>query len=371
MRPDERPNETRWDVLRSEEEVWGQKSIRRGQKRKNENHNHKESLLNHSLSLLENDKGFYDKNSWEQIVTYVQELPKWFRSTIKFLKDFKNWKELFSVDSVLIWWWEILTEETPFSYRYWLLSVWPFLFNKSLYLSGWIQIPKRIRNKIPFWILTKKAKKIYVRDYELFDILDESNSLRKKIKFFPDTSLFVIWFLWLDNDAKWYNFYKNIDLENFKWLINFDEEKIVDTDKNWYLTEIDSKKIETSFIVVNLNKKAEKFYDEIHKKVDEYYRQNYEVYFVPVCKSPTDMDIVYYHKLKEKFPAIKLLDWENWYDFINKLSKAKKVFTTRLHLFLIAYYLNCDVEPFVYQKKVEKMKKVLQRPWELRYENID
>ena len=201
-----------------------------------------------------------------------------------------------------------------------------------------------MRNKIPFAILTKKSEKIYVRDYDLLEKLDKNNKLLKKIEFFPDTSLFVC-------DYR--------DEKNYKWLVDFSEEKIIDTDKNGYLVEIDSKDVETHFIVVNLNKKAEQFYEKIFEKIDEYYRQDYEIYFVPVCKSPSDMDIVYYHKLKEKFPALKLLDWENWYDFIQKLAKAEKVFTTRLHLFLVSYYLNCDVEPFVYQKKVEKMKKVL------------
>jgi len=299
----------------------------------------------HTFDLAENDKGFYDKKSWEQIITYVQELPKGFRSTLKFLKDFKLWKDLFSVDSVLIWWGEIFTEETPFSYWYWVASVWPFLLTKNIYLSGGIQIPKKIRNKIPFKILTWVAKKLYVRDKDLFEKLDKNDSLVKKLEFFPDTSLFVCDF---------------VDLTNYKWLINFSgDEKIIDKDKDGYLVETEANKVSTPFIVINLNKKAEKFYDEVYKIVDSYYRQDYEVYFVPVCKSPTDMDIVYYHRLKEKIPALKLLDWENWYDFIKRLQQADKVFTTRLHLFLISYYLGCDVQPFVYQKKVEKMKKVL------------
>jgi polysaccharide pyruvyl transferase WcaK-like protein len=68
---------------------------------------------------------------------------------------------------------------------------------------------------------------------------------------------------------------------------------------------------------------------------------------------------VYYHKLKKEYLSLKLLDWENFGEFLNILKKSEKVFTTRLHLFLVSYYLGLDVEPFVYQKKVEKMKQVL------------
>jgi len=54
------------------------------------------------------------------------------------------------------------------------------------------------------------------------------------------------------------------------------------------------------------------------------------------------------------------LDWEDFFVFLKILECAEKVYTTRLHLFLISFYLNLEVEPFVYQKKVEKMKKVFE-----------
>jgi len=280
---------------------------------------HKQFFLWWNLDT--NEDGFYDKDTKKQIITYLPELPKWFRSWFRFLKNIKNIKKYLETDSILIWWWEIFTEETPGSYWYWLASVWFLLFWRKLYLSGGIQFPKKIWNKIPFYILTKKAEKLFVRD---FDLIENKNKLSNKIAFFPDTSIFV---------------YDNIDLKKYKWNIEKKEKK--------------------NYIIVNVNKKAEQFLPQIKEKIKEFYDKWYEVYFAEICKSPKDMDLIYFDILKNHFPNIKLLDWENWDDFINVLLEAEKVFTTRLHLFLISFYLNLDVNPFVYQKKVEKMKKVL------------
>ena len=295
--------------------------------------------------LLENEQGFYNPKTWEQIITYVYELPKWFRSFFRLVKNIKDLKKMFEVDSILVWGGEILTEETPFSYFYWFLSTWILLPFKKLYLSGGIQIPSKWRNKLVFKILMKKAEKVYVRDKELVGDLeikgDFGDYKNKKfqspqspknlqISFFPDTSFFVM--LWNDDFE--------LDLENYRWIPKFSVEK-------------------SNMIVVNINKKAEKFYDEIYEIVDKYYRQGVDIYFARICKSPADDDIVYYHKLKKDFLSLKLLDWEDFDKFIKILIRADKVYTTRLHLFLISYYLWLEVVPFVYQKKVEKMKKVL------------
>jgi len=255
-----------------------------------------------NIKLKVNEKWFYNTKTWEQVITYLTEWPKWIRSTFRFLKDISNLKQYFQVNSILIWWWEIFTEETPWSYWYWFFSVWVLLPFTKLYLSGWIQIPKKIWNKIPFFIMWKKAKKI-----------------------FPDTSIFT---------TLWQN---KIDLKKYKWNIKNEKEKI---------------------IIININKRAEKFYNEIHKITDKYYRDNYTIYFSWICKSPKDSDIKYYHKLKKDFKNLELLDWEDWWNFINILSKAEAVYTTRLHLFLISYYLDLKVISFAYQKKVDKMKKV-------------
>jgi len=275
------------------------------------------------FDLQINTLWFYNKNTGKQVITYLNELPKWFRSLFRFLKDFKLIKKYFEADSIIVWWWEILTEETPYSYWYWFFSTWILLPFKKLYLTGWIQIPKKFWNKLVYKIFFKKAKKIYIRD---FDLLKLNNS---KVKFYPDSSLYAV-----DGFENY-----QIDEKNFKWIY-----KPCEKNKQ---------------IVININKKAEQFFDEIREKINYFYRNNYEIYFARICKSPTDDDIVYYHKLKTEYLSLKLLDWENFEEFLNILKKSEKVFTTRLHLFLISYYLWLDVQSFVYQKKVEKMRDVL------------
>jgi len=275
---------------------------------------------------LKQNNNWFKNNKWEQTITYLTEWPKWVRSTFRFLKDISNLKQYFQVNSILIWWWEIFTEETPWSYWYWFFSVWLLLPFTNLYLSGWIQIPKKIWNKLLFYIMWKKAKKLFVRDFDLQNSNTTPQYIKKKTIFFPDTSIFTV--LWKTN----------IDLENYKWDITNKKEKI---------------------IIININKRAEQFYNEIYKITDKYYRNNYDIYFAWICKSPKDSDINYYHKLKKDFSSLKLLDRENWQNFINILSKSEAVYSTRLHLFLISYYLNLNIIPFAYQKKVDKMKEVL------------
>ncbi len=272
-----------------------------------------------TIKLKQNKLGFFDELTGEQIIFYLQELPKGFRSTLKFVKKIKDLKYYLQTDTILIWGGEIFTEETPGSYWYWLASVWPFLY-KNLYLTWWIQIPKKFINKIPFKILTLKANKILVRDYEF---KNWSIKEKNKVEFFPDTSFFVE---------------DNIDIEKYKWLINIEKQ---------------------DYIVINLNKKAEKFYSQIKQVIQDNYNKR-KIYFARVCKSPADDDIKYFNEFKRQFPNLELLDWENWNSFIKLLGWAKKVFTTRLHLFLVSYYLDCSVEPFEYEKKVKKMKEVLQ-----------
>jgi len=270
--------------------------------------------------LTENEKGFEDKN-WNQVITYLQELPKGFRSTLKLLKNIKDLKSFFEVDTILIWWWEILTEETAWSYWYWFFSVWILLPFKNLYLSWGIQIPNKWYNRLVFDILMKKSIKNFIRDFDLLN--DKNYKYKFKTVFFPDTSFFV---------------YDDINYKNYTWNIKTEKENM---------------------IVVNINRKAEQFYEKIYKIVEENYNNWKNIYFAWICKSPKDNDIRYFEKLKLDFPNIKLLDWEDFYWFIKTLSKAESVYTTRLHLFLVSYYLKLNVVPFVYQKKVEKMKKVI------------
>lgn len=256
-------------------------------------------------------------------INFLTEIPKWLKSGLNYLENGKlrEWKEYREIDSIIIWWGEILTEENPNSYRYRLLSILPCCFSGSkIYLMWWIQLPKKELNKWLFDFLLKNTEKIYARDYECV------NNIKKywfqNIEYFMDTAYFA-----------------------------YDWSKIENGGKNKY-------------IVVNLNKNAEKFLDEMIEDIKWYVNKSYDIYFVPVSKWINDEynDIMYLEKIRWKLGNVrlKILDREEDFEKFLKIVKwAEIVFTGRLHLFMIAKFLWAKVKVYPYQKKILKMQEVL------------
>ena len=120
-------------------------------------------------------------------------------------------------------------------------------------------------------------------------------------------------------------------------------------------------------IIVNINKNGEQFFDKILEDVKGYIQQWYEVYFVPVSIGTNKeySDIYYYHELKKSLKheasSLKLIKREaDFKHFVEKIANAEIVISTRLHLFLIASFLNIKTKVYPYQKKILKMKKVME-----------
>lgn len=268
-------------------------------------------------------------------ITYVMELPKGFRSFLRFIKNIWDIKYYFKTNTVIVGGGEILTEETAYCRIYWFMSIWiSLILWKKLYLMWGIQIPKKLGNRLIYNFFTKKSKHIYARDYDTVKELQADGV--KNVSFFMDTSFFL----------KKSEEHKNIRQQkknkwNYKW-------------------KIPKNKWNEKFVVINLNRKGEKFYDDLVKKTKKYIEKWYTIYYVPVCKSVADDDMRFYEKLLQKFSDMKILDWEEDFDwFLEKLSQANDVITPRLHLFLVSSYLGIDIEVFEYQRKIIKMKKVL------------
>lgn len=258
-------------------------------------------------------------------ITFLTEIPKWLNSGLDYLKKWKlrEWKKYREVDSIIIWWGEILTEENPNSYRYRLVSILPCYFTwAKIYLMWGIQIPQKEINKMLFDFLLRKTEKIYARDNECVQSL--KNYGFKNCEFFMDTAYFA-----------------------YEWTL-----------KRW------SVKTLKHYIVVNLNKNAEKFIDEVVNDVWKYVKEWYDVYFVPVSKWVNDEynDMKYFEKLRWKIKDARceILDWESSFEeFLKVLKWAEMVFTGRLHLFLIVNFLWVKVKVYPYQKKILKMQEVL------------
>jgi len=295
-------------------------------------------LLGNIKLLMEQDKEIYVaaynipwlKSFLSQFIdisniVFLREIPKWFRSFFAFVTDkssrtLRRYKE---IDSIIIWWWEILTEEVPSSYRYWIVSIWPCLRQKPhVYLMWWIQIPQKDKNKKLFNYLMKKVDYVYARDLE--SVYELKKYGFENAEFFMDTSYFA-----------------------YDWK------------------SVNEKNVRQKYIVVNVNKNWEHFLDDIIHDVQYYLDEWYRVLYVPIAKWKTDQysDLYYFKKIKSacgKNDKFEILDWEeNFWKFAEKLANAEVVISTRLHLFLISSFLWTRTKVYPYQKKILKMQEVL------------
>ena len=125
------------------------------------------------------------------------------------------------------------------------------------------------------------------------------------------------------------------------------------------------KKIEKPYVVVNLNKNAESFFDELVEDIKHYSEKGYRIYYASVAKGKNIYydDLQYSQRLEKELwedVDFALLDWESNFDeFVKMLKWAKKVFSSRLHLYLIGSFLWCDTKVYPYQRKILKMKNVI------------
>ena len=271
-------------------------------------------------------------------VLFIPELPKWFRSFFRYVFEYgMEWfLSFWKTDTIILWWWEILTEENPCAYWYWRMSIRPFLWKKKiqnlfkkkeksdLYIMWWVQIPESSKKKKQLLSLLKYTTACYLRDFEA---VDEIAPYVKNCEFFMDTSYFAY---------EWNN-------------VSIDAEK----------------KIEKPYVIVNLNKNAEQFFDELVKDIKSYCKKWYRIYYAPIAKGNNIyyQDLQYSQRLeKELWEDIDfaLLDWESDFEyFVKILKRAEKVFSSRLHLYLIASFLRCDTKVYPYQRKILKMQKVI------------
>jgi len=280
--------------------------------------------------------------SWEQgkfidisHITFVDELPRGFRSLRTYIikKKRKQLKYFFQVDAVILGGWEILTEESPHSYRYRLQSIRPaFLWRRKLYIMGGVQIPRMFWNKILFRLILGATKKIFSRDFNEIEHLQHYGF--KNTEFFMDTSYFAI-----DDRGKY------------------------------------KKEAKLNYIVVNINRHGRLFMEDFIEDVKKYLHMGYTVYFVPVCAGWTDDDKIYFDTVRDLVdnkpwlkqgtaPAVlfELYDRrKDFKEFLKLLWGAKKVISARLHLFLISEFMWLETKAYPYQKKVSKMQETLEQ----------
>ena len=262
-------------------------------------------------------------------ITLVTEIPKGARSMMRYIwtGKIRERATLWSCDQVIVGWGEILTEENPNSYWYWLVSLLPSLMRKlfvktNIHLMWGIQLPKKNQNKILFGFLLKQCSSIWARDEETVKNL--------KAYGFQNASFFM--------DTAW----------------------------NAYDWANCNKKSHEKYIVVNLNKNGEQFAKELMTDIAAYIDKWYKIYYVPVSKwrQADYSDLDYLKPILRRFPdaQIEILNREtNFSAFVEIVAWATMVFSSRLHLFLIASFLKVPTKVYPYQKKITKMQNVIKQ----------
>lgn len=268
-------------------------------------------------------------------ITFVTEIPKWFRSRIRYIREgkLKEWKLWKKANAVIIGWGEIITEENRHSYRYRLVSLLPIL-RTPRYLMGGIQKPKKLFNRLLFTKILKRTKHIFARDTDTIHEL--KNYGFNDVEFFMDTSYFA-----------------------YKW--NSNRSPLSRGDAKGRGVQPSKK-----YIVINVNKNAEQFLPDIIEDVKHRYKKWYEIFYVPVAKGKGEIydDKAYAHKIQRasmiKDQQFSILDREEDFGkFAKILAWASIVISSRLHLFLIASFLGVPTKAYPYQKKILKMQKIV------------
>lgn len=267
-------------------------------------------------------------------IEYITELPHWFRSLLKYLKrDNLKWlKRYFQANKMIIWWGEIFTDEMRSTWIDLTISALPFFLRKmflksEIFLTGWIQAPKSFWSKhiYKFWI--NNSKTIFLRDFKSFDdILSFTDKRRTtpKLKFLFDLSM---------------SFFSHQEIKKL------------------------SKQHEKEDIsIVNLNPKWEQYFQTVLDQVKTDLKAGKEVFYFPanILEDSQYFDKLGQHLNDHEKKSFKLLDRDYDRDhFIKIFEKADKAIWTRLHFYILCRYFTIDITPLPYQKKVDKMKAVV------------
>ncbi len=298
------------------------------------------------------DKKFV-KNFLKQILSkqelknieLVWELPHWIRSFLKYLIKWKflDLPKYFKANTLILWGWEIFTEECRSGPFFFFITALPFWIKKLIfkilfikdklpvYLFWGIQPPYRRFNKIlvNFWI--NQASWIFVRDFDSIETVCKirwSNIPIEKKQIYWDfiKNVFFVF------DHSFILFKNNIYHKKNKAILNN--------------------------CLININPIWRKKFKQKYFNIIKQYKFD-NIFYIPVNKLE---DYSFYFLLKENLKnyKINLIDWQNWKDFVNFINSNIKIWiVTRLHMFLILYYLNKEIIVFPYQRKILKLCKVI------------
>ncbi len=299
-----------------------------------------------NISFLQKFHRYFFTAKELSYLSYLQEIPHWFRSFFYFLT--KTPRDFFSYlhcDTFILGWWELFTEETPGSYLYRRRSLLPFWirrffgYQSSLYLMWWVQLPSRWHNKLILKHIVRSSSGSFCRDEESVDVvrslLPFGNKEHEKHRWYIDTSYFALWEGWWEDNQK----------SRVGW--GRDDDK------------------ESPHSIVNASPLSPSWTKSLEGIIASQLDQWYTVYFLPAffTSNPQQDDIVVYKNLQKLFPSLQLLDWRERDSFIQCFTSAKHIYCSRLHIFLVAAFLWLPVTPYAYQKKINKNISILKKTW--------
>jgi len=295
------------------------------------------SDISFSQSFLAN---FFTQDQLNKI-QLVKELPHWIRSFFKFLPHIKDLKKYFQADDLMVGWGEIFTDRWDGSGGwYFLVTALPFfikkLFGKAwkVILTGWIDTPQRWFNKIlfPWWL--SQSDEFYLRDFNSIEVVS-SLLYQKYFKF---------------NLSKYFEKIKNLHFM-------FDTSKVA-FDRDIFQKQKGPKH---HLVGININpigwqKYKTQYLDYVEQKIAQWNK----IVYIPFNLA---QDSRFFEILKEKFGSNRVIlsvDWsKDFVGFIRQLLELDEILATRLHLFLIATYMDLQVISLPYQNKVKKFQAVL------------
>lgn len=269
-------------------------------------------------------------------LVYLQEIPHGFRSGLRFLRLWwRDFVHYLQCDTFILWGWELFTSETPGSYLYRWWSLLPYWIRKicffptKLYIMGGIQKSTHWYNNLILTTILHSSSGAFLRDHESVTVVRSllSDQKHHTIKRFMDTSYFVV------------------NAATISSLL-----------PHWNSFDAYSK-----YIIINSNPLSKQWTNKLKTIIDTYTSQWYEIYFLPgfytTNSSQDDMSV--YYMLVKQWYKLRLLDWRVRDLFLPIFLHAEQVYCSRLHIYLIARFLNIRVQPYQYQQKLIKMQSIL------------
>lgn len=219
---------------------------------------------------------------------------------------------------LVLWWWEVLTDERPFPYNSWRnLKYLPRFLQKKVIFVWWIWAPKKLFSRSLYSFLLDRSLLVITREQSSFDV---TSQFAEQVKLHRDFAYDI-----LDN--------MNISVEN----------------------SIGTK----PYILINLNHHIFKQQDLrwlIQEKVAPYL-DTHDIYFFPASVWVDDADNTLSGYVQSIFPQqVQIFNWteHSLSETLSFISWADFVLATRLHVLLVAQHYWVPLHPLVYQEKIQK-----------------